>query len=173
MIILYNRPLFGNAFVEKIFQDKGAFTMQEKKQSESNALLDYIAKNCEMGKSAMRQLFPVIRDQSFKRLVESQYREYDEIYDLAAKELKSHGEEASAVNPAAKLSSYVMIRINTGKETSDEEMAKLMFKGSSTGIAEITKHLNHLNDAQPQVRELADRLLAFEQRNVEELKPYL
>lgn len=121
----------------------------------------------------MKQLFPVIRDQSFKRLVESQYREYDEIYDLAAKELKSHGEEASAVNPAAKLSSYVMIRMNAGKETSDEEMAKLMFKGSSTGIAEITKHLNHLNDVQPQVRKLADRLLAFEQRNVEELKPYL
>lgn len=147
--------------------------MQEKKQDENAALLDYIAKNCEMGKSAMKQLFSVVEDSSFKRLVESQYREYDEIYDLAAKALKSRGEETSGVNPAAKASSYVMIRMNAMKDASDEEMAKLMFKGSSTGIAEITKHLNHLHDAQPDARDLAERLLAFEQRNVEELKPYL
>ena len=108
--------------------------MQEKKQNENAALLDYIAKNCEMGKSAMKQLFSVVEDSSFKRLVESQYREYDEIYDLAAKALKSRGEETSGVNPAAKASSYIMIRMNAMKDASDEEMAKLMFKGSSTEI---------------------------------------
>ena len=126
-----------------------------------------------MGKSAIKQLFPVIQNETFKRLIESQYREYDEIYDLAAKALKARGEDVAGVNPAAKFSSYMMIRMNAGKAASDEEMAKLMFKGSSTGIAEITKHLNHLPAAQQETRDLAGRLLAFEQRNIEELKPYL
>ena len=147
--------------------------MQEKKLDENKDLLEYIAKNCEMGKSAIKQLFPVIQNEMFKRLIESQYREYDEIYDLAAKALKARGEDVAGVNPAAKFSSYMMIRMNAGKAASDEEMAKLMFKGSSTGIAEITKHLNHLPAAQQETRDLAGRLLAFEQRNIEELKPYL
>lgn len=147
--------------------------MQEKKLDENKDLLEYIAKNCEMGKSAIKQLFPVIQNETFKRLIESQYREYDEIYDLAAKALKARGEDVAGVNPAAKFSSYMMIRMNAGKAASDEEMTKLMFKGSSTGIAEITKHLNHLPAAQQETRDLAGRLLAFEQRNIEELKPYL
>lgn len=137
-------------------------------------LLNYISKNTEMGKSSIKQLLEVVKHPEFRETVESQYREYDEIYDLAHNALEARNEEAESVGPMAKISSYIMINVNNLKDGSESSMAEMMLKGSNSGIIEITKHLNDLGDeVEPDVKHLAQRLLKFEQRNVEELKKFL
>lgn len=136
-------------------------------------LLQYICQNTEMGKSAIKQLIGVVKDPEFQRVVESQYREYDEIYDLAHRALEERHKEAKSVGPMAKISSYIMINVNAIADGSVSSMAEMMMKGSNKGIIEITKHLNDMQQVDPDVRRLAERLLKFEQNNVEQLKPYL
>ena len=137
-------------------------------------LLNYISKNTEMGKSSIKQLLEVVKHPEFRETVESQYREYDEIYDLAHQALETRHEEAKNVSPMAKISSYIMININNLTDGSESSMAEMMLKGSNSGIVEITKHLNDLGDqVEPDVKQLAERLLKFEKRNVEELKKFL
>ncbi len=136
-------------------------------------LLQYICQNTEMGKSAIKQLIGVVEDPEFQRVVESQYREYDEIYDLAHRALEERHKEAKSVGPMAKISSYIMINVNAIADGSVSSMAEMMMKGSNKGIIEITKHLNDMHQVDPDVRRLAERLLKFEQNNVEQLKPYL
>ena len=136
-------------------------------------LLQYICQNTEMGKSSIKQLIGVVKDPAFQRLVESQYREYDEIYDLAHHALEERHRGAKSVSPMAKISSYIMININAITDGSVSSMAEMMMKGSNKGIIEITKHLNDMQQVDPDVRRLAERLLQFEQNNVEQLKPYL
>ncbi len=136
-------------------------------------LLQYICQNTEMGKSAIKQLIGVVEDPEFQRVVESQYREYDEIYDLAHRALEERHKEAKSVGPMAKISSYIMINVNAIADGSMSSMAEMMMKGSNKGIIEITKHLNDMHQVDPDVRRLAERLLKFEQNNVEQLKPYL
>ncbi len=137
-------------------------------------LLNYISKNTEMGKSSIKQLLEVVKHPEFRETIESQYREYDEIYDLAHQALETRHEEAKNVNPMAKISSYIMININNLTDGSESSMAEMMLKGSNSGIIEITKHLNDLGDqVEPDVKQLAERLLKFEKRNVEELKKFL
>ncbi len=136
-------------------------------------LLQYICQNTEMGKSAIKQLVGVVEDPEFQRVVESQYREYDEIYDLAHRALEERHKEAKSVGPMAKISSYIMINVNAIADGSVSSMAEMMMKGSNKGIIEITKHLNDMHQVDPDVRRLAERLLKFEQNNVEQLKPYL
>ena len=136
-------------------------------------LLQYICQNTEMGKSAIKQLIGVVEDPEFQRVVESQYREYDEIYDLAHRALEERHKEAKSVGPMAKISSYIMINVNAIADGSVSSMAEMMMKGSNKGIIEITKHLNDMHQVDPDVRRLAERLLKFEQINVEQLKPYL
>ena len=132
------------------------------------ALLQYISQNTEMGKSSIQQLIEVVKHEEFRRVIESQYREYDEMYDLAHK-----AKEAKSVGPMAKISSYIMINVNAIADGSVSSMAEMMMKGSNKGIIEITKHLNDIKEADPDVRRLAERLLKFEQNNVEQLKAYL
>lgn len=136
-------------------------------------LLQYICQNTEMGKSAIKQLIGVVEDPEFQRVVESQYREYDEIYDLAHRALEERHKEAKSVGPMAKISSYIMINVNAIADGSMSSMAEMMMKGSNKGIIEITKLLNDMHQVDPDVRRLAERLLKFEQNNVEQLKPYL
>ncbi len=137
-------------------------------------LLNYISKNTEMGKSSIKQLLEVVKHPEFRETIESQYREYDEIYDLAHQALETRHEEAKNVNPMTKISSYIMINFNNLTDGSESSMAEMMLKGSNSGIIEITKHLNDLGDqVEPDVKQLAERLLKFEKRNVEELKKFL
>lgn len=137
-------------------------------------MLQYIAKNADMGKTAIKQLLPSIEEKQFRRLVESQYREYDAIDDLAIKALRKRREEARNVPVIAQLSSYVMIKVNNLTDGNVSSMAEMMLKGSNQGIIEITKHLNSSdNRVKRDVLKLGQRLLQFEQENVEALKPYL
>ena len=83
------------------------------------------------------------------RSIESQYREYDEMYDLAHNALEERHKEAKGVSPMAKISSYIMININAMADGSVSSMAEMMMKGSNKGIIEITKHLNDMKDVDP------------------------
>ena len=136
-------------------------------------LLQYITQNTEMGKSSIQQLLDTIDHAEFRKVIESQYREYDEIYDLASNALEERHKEAKGVNPMAKISSYIMNNVNAMADGSVSSMAEMMMKGSNKGIIEITKHLNDMKEVDPDVRKLAERLLKSEQNNVEQLKKYL
>ena len=137
-------------------------------------LLTYIAQNADMGKKAIKQLLPVIQDQDFQALVESQYREYDEIDDLAVEALHKRRQDAPGVPVIAQVSSYLMIHLNQLKDGDVSSMAEMMLKGSNQGILEITKHLNSAGDrVDREAEQLARRLMKFEQENVEALKPFL
>ena len=139
----------------------------------STELLNFVAKNCEMGKSSINQLLPMIHEEEFRKTVEAQYREYAEIDSLADRALAKRGSEAEHVGAMAKVSSYLMINAGALLDDSVQHMAEMMCKGSSNGIIEITRHLSAHRDAEPEVQGLANRLLAAEERNVEELKQFL
>ena len=133
------------------------------------ALLQYISQNTEMGKSSIQQLIEVVKHEECRRVIESKYREYDEMYDLAHKDLEKRHKAAKSVGPMAKISSYIMINVNAIADGSVSSMAEMMMKGSNKGIIEITKHLNEIKVAEPDVRRPAERLLKLEQNDVEQL----
>lgn len=143
-------------------------------EDHNDTLLHFIAQNARMGKQSIKQLLPTIQNETFRSLVESQYREYDAIDDLCAKALQKRHQQPPDVPMAAKISSYIMIHVNAAKDGDVSSMAEMMLKGSNQGIIEITKHLNTAGDAvHSSVKTLAERLLQFEQDNVEALRPYL
>ena len=139
----------------------------------NTALLNFVAKNCQMGKVSIKQLLPVIEDGEFRRAVESQYREYDEIDDLAVKALARRGAAPDDIGAMAKMSSYLMINAGAIMDNSTSHMAEMMCKGSNQGIVEITKRLSEHREAEPEAKDLAKRLLSTEEHNLETMKSYL
>ena len=63
--------------------------------------------------------------------------------------------------------------MNTLFNTSTSHLAELMIQGSSRGITQMCKVLNHNPQTQSMSVELAKELMDFEEKNINILKKYL
>lgn len=136
-------------------------------------LLNYIHQNSEMGIGTIQHLLEITRDEKFKKTLDSQKKEYEEINIAATEKLKERNKAAKDINGFAKASSYVMIDWKTLVDKSASHISQMMIQGSTMGIIEMTKKLKEYDNADSDIVELANKLLKFEQKNVEECKRYL
>ena len=135
--------------------------------------LNYIYQNAEMGKTTISQLIDIAEDQSFKQCLQSQFREYNQIFDMADNKIKQFQEKSKGLGTMTKLKTYIMININTIKDKTASHIAEMMIQGSSMGIVDITKKLKEYNNAEKDIIELGNSLMKFEQQNIEEMKTFL
>lgn len=136
-------------------------------------LLNYIHQNSEMGTDTIEQLLNISKDDAFKGTLKSQLNEYKTINEQTIKKLKELGKEPKDISPLAKATTYLTINFKTLADKSSSHISQMMIQGSTMGIIDITKKLNEYSEANKEVLDLANKLLAFEQRNVEECKRYL
>jgi len=136
-------------------------------------MLNYIYQNAEMGKDTISQLINITQDENYKKMLQSQHSEYVKIFDLANKKLKELHKEGKNINIITKVSSYIMINLNTLTNKTPSHISEMLIQGSTMGIIDVTKRLKDYHNADKEIRDLADKLLTFEQRNVEECKKFL
>ncbi|KAB3526259.1 hypothetical protein [Alkaliphilus serpentinus] len=136
-------------------------------------LLNYIHQNSEMGQDAIKQLIPIVKDDTFKQNLESQFNEYKKIYNKAKTKIQEMDKDAKGINPLSKASSYIMINLKTLLNKSPSHISEILIQGSTMGTVDITKKLQEYNDADKEILDLGNQLLQFEQRNIEELKRFL
>lgn len=135
--------------------------------------LNYIYQNAEMGKTTISQLIDIAKDESFKQSLQSQLREYNEIFDMAGNKIKEAEEKSKGLGTMTKLKTYIMINMSTIKDKTASHIAEMMIQGSSMGIIDITKKLKEYDNADPEIISIGNRLLKFEQQNIEEMKTFL
>ena len=126
-----------------------------------------------MGKTTISQLIGIVKDAPFKEKLESQLREYNEIFDIASNKIEQARKTSKGIGSFTKLTTYLMININTMTDKTPSHIAEMMIQGSTMGIVDVTKRLKEYADADKDISELADRLLKFEQQNVDEMKKFL
>ncbi len=136
-------------------------------------LLNYIYQNSQMGQDTINRLLGIVKDEDFKRLLESQFREYKQIFDLAEKKLEESGSEVKEISPLSKIQAYMMIDMKTLMDRTPSHISEMLIQGSCRGIIEITRNLKKYSDADQDILDLGNKLLEFEQRNIEELKKFL
>lgn len=136
-------------------------------------LLNYIHQNAEMGKDTITQLIGISENEEYKKMLKSQLEEYNAIYDKANKKINDMNKEAKDINAFAKVSTYIMINLKTLMDKSPSHISEMLIQGSTMGIIDITKKLKEYPNADKEILDLANKLLVFEQNNVEECKKYL
>ena len=136
-------------------------------------LLNYIYQNSQMGYTSISDLIDTVEDMEFKEILNSQYDEYLKINEEAKKLLIKSGKEEKEIGMFAKISSYIMIKINLMKDKSISHICEMMLQGSNMGIIDITKKINSYDDVEKENLKLAKRLLTLEEKNIEELQPFL
>lgn len=135
--------------------------------------LNFISKNSEMGFTAINDLIEAIKDEEFKTIIKKQKEKYEEIYNEASELMDKYDKEPKGANSMEKFTSYIMIKMNLLTDKSTNHIAEMMIKGSNMGIIDIRKKLNSFDDIDKKVNHLGEKLIATEENNIEQLKPFL
>ena len=137
-------------------------------------MLNFIYQHSQMGVETLNQLIPMIDNEAFKKRIEAQLKEYEQIHEEAKKLLNRHGYDEKGIGALEKIMAYLMIDMKTLMDKSSSHIAEMLIQGSNMGIIDAVKRINQYEkEAEKEVTALMKRLLKFEENNVERLKEAL
>lgn len=136
-------------------------------------LLQFIHKTAQMGAESLRDVEPMVRENALHDAISRQIHEYKCIAGCAGRLLEDRGETPAEPGTMARLSSEMMTAAKTMLDPSSSKIAEMVIQGNTMGITKGTKHLNDYTGGDRQVKALAKKLIATEQANVEQMKPFL
>lgn len=137
-------------------------------------MLNFIYQNSQMGVETLNQLIPMIDNEAFKKRIEAQLKEYEQIHEEAKKLLNRHGYDEKGIGALEKIMAHLMIDMKTLMDKSSSHIAEMLIQGSNMGIIDAVKRINQYEkEAEKEVTALMKRLLKFEENNVERLKEAL
>jgi len=136
-------------------------------------LLNFVYQNSQMRVETIKQLIGIVEDNDFKNHLESQFNEYKEIHIAAKKALNENGYDEKGISALDKIKTYLMINIQTLADKSPSHIAEMLIIGSNMGIINAIKNLKKYKNAEPNIKNLMERLLKFEENNVQQLKEFL
>ncbi len=136
-------------------------------------LLNFVYQNSQMGVDTIKQLIEIVEDSDFKKHLESQFNEYKEIHIAAKKALNENGYDEKGISTLDKIKTYLMINIQTLADKTPSHIAEMLIIGSNMGIINAVKNLKKYKQAESDIISLMERLLRFEENNVQQLKEFL
>lgn len=141
--------------------------------SDSLTLLHNIMKNAEMGVNTLTELVKLAKDAAFRQALQSQLNEYQQIFKQANELIFAQQQDPKGLNPYQKVSTYMMLKLNTLADSTPSHIAEMIMQGNAMGIISITKWLRNLEEPEDSANALAQKLLETEQHNFEAMKQFL
>jgi len=136
-------------------------------------LLNFIYQNSQMGVDTINQLIDIAEDAEFKRHLEAQYNGYKEIHTAARTLLNTNGYDEKGLNTLEKIKTYMMINMQTLTNKTSSHISEMLIIGSNMGVIDAVKNLKKYAEAEKDITELMEKLLKFEENNVQQLKKFL
>lgn len=142
-------------------------------KKEDAQILREVQKNTEMAMKAIDIICDKVYDDDLAIQLSKQNLKYSEIHNKALNRILEGKAEPYHTNGFSQVMLSSGIHTNTLLNTSTSHIAELMIKGSSMGITDMCKTLNHHEHAENISLEVAKELMDFEEKNIERLKKYL
>jgi hypothetical protein len=136
-------------------------------------LLNFVYQNSQMGVDTIKQLVDIVEDADFRKHLESQFDEYNEILNSAQKALNENGYDEKGISTLDKIKTYLMLNIQTLTDKTPSHISEMLIIGSNMGVINAVKNLKKYKNAEPGILSLMERLLKFEENNIQQLKQFL
>lgn len=136
-------------------------------------LLNFVYQNSQMGVDTIKQLIGITEDEEFKRHLESQFNEYKEIHSTAKSMLNNNGYDEKGISAFDKIKTYLMINMQTLKDKTPSHISEMLIIGSNMGVVNAVKNLKKYKEAENDIKNLMEKLLKFEENNIQQLKAFL
>ena len=135
--------------------------------------LNYIYQNSKMGEVSITEFLKILTNDKMREVLKNQLNEYRKvIYDCDSK-LQELNKETKGLSAWTKISTYIMLKMNTMTDKSGTHIAEMMIQGSTMGIIDITKKLSEYDSCMEDIKNIALELKNVEQKNVDELKQFI
>ena len=136
-------------------------------------LLQYVYKTADMGCDGIDSVTGHTQNAALENELQKQYSEYKKLRGEARTLLEGRNEFPKGVGAIAKASADVMAVSKMMVDHTDSKITEMSIQGNQMGINKTIKHLHDYNGQDTEVRSLAEKLLATEEANAEQLKRFL
>lgn len=138
-------------------------------------LLEEVYKNTKMASEAITSLLSKVEDGNFRQDLTSQLTGYQGYSLEATRLLLDRGRMPEDLKFFEKLPAVAGLQWNTARDRSVSKLSELMINGSTMGIIEMRRALRQANEGScgQEAVQLGDRVIRFEEDNIERLKTYL
>ncbi len=137
-------------------------------------LLNFIYQNSQMGVDTIKQLTDIVEDEELKKHLYNQYDEYNLIHNNAKSLLNQNGYDEKGIGAFEKVRTYIMINMQTLIDKTSSHISEMLIIGSNMGVINAVRNIKkYKGDAEPDILNLMERLLRFEENNIQQLKAFL
>ena len=135
-------------------------------------LLNHIRQTTEMGVDGIDSVIQYA-DGTFRQALEQQRTEYNKIHSSADQLLRKHGGRPEDVSAFTKWSSELSSGVKTMMDSSQSNIADMMIRGNTMGVTKGMQTMRECNVSDTAVTSLANKLIATEQANINQMKKFL
>jgi len=142
-------------------------------QEDTRKLLQECNSGCKMAINSMNQIQDYITDEGLTKLILESKERHEKLEAESAKLLEENGEFEKDPSVMASTMSWLTTEMKMMVKRSDTEIAKIMMNGCNMGIQTIAEKTHAYENASPESKDLAERLVKEEEAFMRELKKYL
>ena len=136
-------------------------------------MLSSIVKTVQMGQVGIRSVRDTPMKQELQEALDSQLREYDAIETEAQNIAQERGWKLQELNPAIRAMSELLYRMQLMGGNYDSKIAGMMIQGNTRGVITGMKNARQHQNRDGRITALSEKLLKTEDRNIDQMKPFL
>ena len=136
--------------------------------------LDEINKGATMGMDAIHFIIDKIENDDFKKVVDKQYKDYENVSNTINKIYNKYNseDEPHETGVVNKVMTWYGVEMKTLMDKSDSKIAELLLQGTNMGIIEGRRILNN-KVLDEEVKDIMSKYVTMQEECVEKLKDYL
>ena len=136
-------------------------------------ILKEINKDAKMGMDSITMVNEKVQDEKFKKLLNEQHNEYQNIFDRTQELLVQANEDMKDVPSMQKAMAWTGIQLNTINDKSNSKLSELLIQGNDMGVIKGTKLLNESSFTTPEIKNLLSDFVRLQEKNIDDLKKFL
>lgn len=140
---------------------------------QENEILKEINKDAKMGMDSLTMVTKKVQDEKFKKLLNNQHDEYQNIFDRTQELLVQENKNIQDVPTMQKVMAWTGIQMNTLNDKSNSKLSELLIQGNDMGVIKGTKLLNESNFTTPEIENLLSDFVRLQEKNIDDLKKFL
>ena len=145
----------------------------EKPSEDTIRLLKECDAGCKMAIDSMEQIARYVSDDRLKSIIAKYNSDHIKLEEEIHRALNNFGREDKEPNPLAKASSWIQSEFKMMMKSDAHQAASLLIDGCNMGIKSLCEYKNQYKAADDKSVQFCEKILAMEEKMIEELKPFL
>ena len=137
-------------------------------------ILDEVNKGATMGMDAITMISEKVKDNEFKKVLETEFDKYNQIYHRVNELYNNYSDkEPHETNAMNKMMTWYGIQMKTMVDDTTSKLSELLMQGTNMGIIEGRRLLNQNENADHDVKNILNDFVVMQEDSIETLKKYL